>query len=170
MNKYISLVILLINLSVVFSVPVGAPNRNYIVGILRNEDDAYYDDLTVDERFAVDELVNERMNDIYQLIYDNRGTYNKYWDDSKLNELDKHFPLPENKKFKFLNNKSWRVYEFGNMVSDEYIPITSDLVSHICPIKNYYAVLVYLSDPLVNMVKELPNVIYVDKSSYTYPS
>jgi len=47
----------------------------------------------------------------------------------------------------------------------EYIPIESSLVIHICPVLNYYVVIAYLSDDVVDEIRKLPNVISCTKST-----
>jgi len=54
---------------------VKTENAYYIVSIRRNETDKSYDNETGRVQAAIDELVNERMNDIYNIIRNNQDTY-----------------------------------------------------------------------------------------------
>eukprot|EP00833_Pecoramyces_ruminatium_P015252 jgi/Orpsp1_1/1189284/evm.model.d7180000070872.1 len=143
-------------------------NNNYIVSIRRSVKDKEYDNADVEVQRAIDELVNDRMNDIYEIISKNVHTYGKQ--DEKLNELKKvglmKRDLHQNLRFK---NKN-RIQSYHNYIkrssnsTETEIEIESELVSHICPILNYYAIKAYLSDDIVEKVKKLPNVVRCEKS------
>jgi len=158
---------------------VLAENNYYIVSILRNKNDKYYEESEQIQN-AIDKLVNDRMNDIYDMILENKDTYTTENGkiDEKLNELKITSQLRKqdgNKKTKFLfinnnifnQNRSFNETSLveGDNKEIEYIPIDSDLVSHICPILNYYAIRVYLSDVTLKKISNIPNVIYYEISS-----
>jgi len=52
----------------------------------------------------------------------------------------------------------------SNNSTIEYIPFESDLIQHVCPIMNYYAVSAYLSDKTAEIVCKMDNVINCEKS------
>ncbi|ORX78116.1 subtilisin-like protein [Anaeromyces robustus] len=149
-------------------------NDNYIVGILRNENDKNYDDVSINIQKEIDEFINDKMNDIYNIIKENKDTYGK--DDEKLNELNSiQFNKRSNETEKLLfinkrlksNHNSVLSSEFSKSSKGskvEYIPIESTLVNHICPISNYYAINVYLSDETAKIVRNMKNVIFCEKS------
>ncbi|OUM61199.1 hypothetical protein PIROE2DRAFT_62659 [Piromyces sp. E2] len=144
-----------------------AENNYYIIGIRRSENDKNFDKESPTVKEAIVELVNERMNNIYDIINNNKDTFIQENGelDEKLNELNTTLPIPENAKFNFINNN--RPEANINPSPDspvEYIPLNSKLVSHICPILNYYAIRAYLSDAIVEQVKQLPNIISCEKS------
>ncbi|ORX80845.1 subtilisin-like protein [Anaeromyces robustus] len=175
----ISLIVVIFN----FFININAENHYYICGIIRKNSDKKYDDASEDVQVAIDNLVNDRMNDIYNIIDDNKDTYtlDNGEIDEKLNELNsfslkkRHF---ENKKILFKNKKrpiyisrsQNNIYKHSNNLTeevkndDQFILFESELVDHICTIKNYYAVRVYLSDDIVDKVVSLPNVKYCEKS------
>jgi len=158
-----------------YSLVVLAKNHYYIISIRRNESDIEYDKSTKNIQYAIDNFVNDRMNDIYNIIYENENTYtlDNGKKDSKLEEL---------KLYKLEKRSNYRkrlIFKDRNRVKDyktngnkrsvdtnevEEIEIESDLVSPICPILNYYAVRAYLSDNIVDIVKQIPNVIAVERS------
>jgi len=176
---------------------VLAGNHNYIISIERNEKDANYDEASQRIQEAIDELVNDRMNDIYNIISDHEETYvsENGQQDKKLKELEEiklrkrhnseeeekekeeesHHSLgsgnPLPRKFRFINRNRPRN---GTLVTkrseealnegEEEITLESELVSHISPVLNYYTVVAYLSDDIVDEVKKLPNVIAVERS------
>jgi len=174
-NFFIFLIVIIFN----YIINVYAENSYYICAVIRNENDKYYDDAGEEVQIAIDELVNERMNDIYTIIRDNRNTYlleNGEMDEI-LNELQystiKKRSI-ENKKLLFVNEKrsinhfrSQKFYKRSLSLTeeDELIAYDSHLVSHICPIKNYYAIRVYLSDAILGKVESLPNIKYCEKST-----
>jgi len=155
---------------------VFADNHYYIIKIKRNGNDASYDEATESVKNAIDELVNERMNDIYNIIDENQETYRlgNGQIDEKLNELESNTLIKRNeghKVYKFINKN--RLERNGINVTkrnDEYIPIESTLVSHVAPVLNYYIIKAYLSDDLVDKVRQLDNVESVGKSSNLRPS
>jgi len=68
---------------------VFAKNRYYIISIRRNDTDLNYDDASGCEQLFIDELVNDRMNDIYNIISKNKNSYISIEGkmDEKLDEL-----------------------------------------------------------------------------------
>ncbi|ORX41682.1 hypothetical protein BCR32DRAFT_288461 [Anaeromyces robustus] len=52
----------------------------------------------------------------------------------------------------------------------DIIPINSKIVNPLCPVSNYYAVGVYLSESLVEEIKALPNVTACEKSEKVNPA
>ncbi|ORX52546.1 subtilisin-like protein [Piromyces finnis] len=114
-------------------------------------------------------MVNERMNDIYDAISDNKDTF-KLEDgkiDEKLNEIEtsslRKRGKNSNVKTKFLfqnkNRKSKTTSQGLSNSNVEYIPFESQLVSHLCPVLNYYTVKAYLSKKVAEKVRLMPNVI-----------
>jgi len=164
-----------------YIINVYAENSYYICAVIRDESDKYYDDAEEEVQIAIDELVNERMNDIYTIIKDNKKSY--LLENGELDEVLKELESStikkrsiENKKLLFVNEKrSINHFRPQNMYKrslslteeDELIAHDSQLVSHICPIKNYYAIRVYLSDAILGKVESLPNIKYCEKSTIT---
>lgn len=149
---------------------VHSGNNYYIVSIRRSENDDIYDEATSTDRRAIDELVNDRMNNIYDIIEDNKETYKD--ENGSLDQLLREFNSPvlqkrnlEKRKLKFVNKNRPEKRKVKRSYNDDsqYIPIESKLVYHICPISNYYAIRVYLSDEAVEKVKQLDNVIRCTK-------
>ncbi|ORX83275.1 subtilisin-like protein [Anaeromyces robustus] len=165
-----------------------AKNDSYIIGIRRNEKDNYYDNESQEIQEKIDELVNDRMNDIYEIIEDNKETYilENGEMDTRLVELNNSFQLKKRsnknkykRKFYFINKtrpnkniknfknftkRSFKLKESNNDFTNKYIPINSNLVNHVCPISNYYAIKAYLSDETLKLVRKLKNVIYCEKN------
>jgi len=176
MNIY-SLIFLII---VAFNcfINVYAENSYYVCAVLRKEKDDYYDEETEKVQNKIDKLVNERMNDIYTIIKENKHTYTLKNGkmDKKLEELESSSNEKRslgNKKFLFVNEKrstnqfrSQNLYKrsVSSSDDDDLIPLNSELVGHVCPIKNYYAIRVYLSDAIIEKVESLPNIKYCEKS------
>lgn len=213
---------------------VFAENNYYIVSIRKSPNAHEYDKAPEQEQNSLDELVNDRMNDIHEIIIDNNKTYvleNGKLDEKVENELAMTSQLKkrsfnetmENKKYKYIFMNSHRSQKYfkkfkrsmpvtpqmensdnsdnsdnidtsntfntfnntttttsgtttnslekeGEQYVDEdieYIPFESNLVVHVCPILNYYAVIAYLSEPIVNEIQKLPNVIRVERSFST---
>eukprot|EP00833_Pecoramyces_ruminatium_P009305 jgi/Orpsp1_1/1183337/evm.model.c7180000084756.1 len=178
-------------LIILFISIANTENAYYIVSIRRNETDKSYDDETACVQTAIDELVNTRMNDIYNIIKDNKESYKLKNGklDEKLNEITKMQSLlkkrsntktseeseksddevdisesDEKPVFKFINKNRPSRNVQSSSVNDEYISIESNLVSHICPISNYYAIKVYLSEDIIEKIEKLDNVIDCQKS------
>ncbi|ORX79668.1 subtilisin-like protein [Anaeromyces robustus] len=160
---------------------VNTENANYVVSILRSGSDKTFDDESQEIQFEIEKLVNDRMNDIYDVIEDNQESYilENGQQDQKLEELETN-PLKKRSsdkstttttKYLFINPRKKNNNHFKRSLKDssdsdiEYIPIESVLVNHICPIQNYYAINVYLSDVTAEIVRTLPNVIYCEKST-----
>jgi len=77
-----------------------AENNYYIVSILRNKNDKEYDNESNQVKKDIDKLVNDRMNDIYDIILENKDTYILENDttDEKLIELTTNHYFPTKKK------------------------------------------------------------------------
>jgi len=155
---------------------VFADNHYYIVSISRNEDDPSYDNASAAVKNGLDELVNERMNDIIDIISDNTESYryeNGNLDEKIKNELEANSLIKDNeghKKYRFINkNRIDRNNVIFSKRDEDYIPIESTLVSHVAPVLNYYAVKAYLSDYTAEKVRQLENVTSVVKSKNYRP-
>ncbi|ORX81488.1 hypothetical protein BCR32DRAFT_327302 [Anaeromyces robustus] len=159
-----------------FCISVYSENAYYIIGIQRKKLDKNFDY----ENHEIDELVNDRMNDIYDVIQENKESYSLENGemDQKLDELNSSTLKKrnnKNKRFLFINkirpNNSFYKRSLNNTedynLDDlyEYIPFESQLISHICPISNYYTVVAYLSDEALEAVRTLDNVLYCEKSN-----
>jgi len=151
---------------------VHSENSYYIVSVRRSQDDESYDEASSNIQQAIDELVNDRMNDIYDIIEENKDSYitPEGLVDQRLKELESHTLQKRNKrrvKFRFINRnrpeseKRFKKRAYENSI--QYIPFESKLVYHICPISNYYAIRVYLSDVTAKKVEQLENVIRCTK-------
>jgi len=176
-------------------------NEYYMISIRRDSNDIQYHKANEDFQNEIDEFVNDRMNDIYNIIVEDKDTYlNEEGElDEKMKELTVNSNLikrtdtesSRNKEYKFkfinenkdlrrnkknlnkrkenlnksllnkINKKNIKDHSENNV---EYIPYRSDLVKHICPVKNYYVVSAYLSDRIIDKVRQLPNVISIEKS------
>lgn len=181
MNKKFLLITIIFILN--YCIGVFSENAYYIVGILRNDSDDNYDEADQNIKNEIDKLVNDRMNDIYEVIENNKDSYilDNGEMDKKLEELNSSQLKKRNNRnqrllFKndirptdrFINNNNSKrsfssVSENDNI---EYISFESNLVSHICPIFNYYTINAYLSDFTSNIVCIFNNVIYCKKASH----
>ncbi|ORX80377.1 subtilisin-like protein [Anaeromyces robustus] len=158
---------------------IYAENAEYIIAIRRKENDENYIHASPEVQKKIDELVNDKMNDIYEIIEDKRDTY--FLDngemDNNLNELENVNQLRKrsNKitKFYFINTSSLkRINDYKKRSLDitnsnstiEYIPFESNIINHVCPVSNYYTVNAYLSDEVAEIVCNLDNVIHCEKS------
>jgi len=176
-----------------FFLNVIADNNYYMIGIKSNLTDVDYDDASEEIQNRIDELTNDIMNNIYNIIVDNKKTYvlENGKIDKNLNEISeisqlKKRNLDENKKIKieFINtnafiykNKSHKLNNSKRSLNTtttkkneenvEYIQFKSNLVSHLCSVGNYLVIQAYLSDSIVDKVKKLPNVEIVELSSVT---
>ncbi|ORX78420.1 subtilisin-like protein [Anaeromyces robustus] len=175
MNNYF----LLFNAILLLNCIIGiyAKNANYLVGIIRKETDKNYDDESLIIQSEIDEFVNDKMNEIYSIIKRYKDSYGEQ--DEKLKELNS-FSLEKRfdktKKLLFINeirNSTAIPSKFskrsGNFKID-YIPTKSELVSHICPIKNYYVINAYLSTKTKREVCPFPNLNKTLDTNYYYPS
>ncbi|ORX78904.1 hypothetical protein BCR32DRAFT_301338 [Anaeromyces robustus] len=160
---------------------IYAENESYIVAIRRKETDKVYNNESPEIQKKIDILVNDRMNDIYDIIEENKDTYilENGEMDEKLEELDnsiqlkkrsnknkiKLFFIDKNRPYK--NNELIKRSLESNNSTVEYIPFESNLVNQICPIANYYAIKVYLSKETLKIVCNLENVIYCEKDEIT---
>jgi len=192
---------------------VLADNNYYMIGIKINSKNIKYEEANEEIQNEFDQFINERMNNIYNIIVDNKETYalKNGTIDKKLNELKKISKirkrnLNENTitKIEFINSnaiilkkksnkskenpvsiKSKKSIEYIQLDSSlineskehyintnskenskeniEYIQLNSDLVSHLFPLSDKYLIQAYLSDKIVDKVKELPNIEYIDK-------
>jgi len=176
MNRYSLIFLIVVTFN--YFINAYAENSYYVCAIIRKEKDDYYDEETEKVQNKIDKLVNDRMNDIYTIIKENKHTYilENGKMDKKLKELESSTSEKRslgNKKFLFVNEKrSTNQFRPQNLYKrsisssddDDLIPHSSELVDHICPIKNYYAIRVYLSDAIVEKVESLPNIKYCEKT------
>jgi len=170
----ITIIVVLFNYFISFT---NAENNFYIVGIKRSDDDDNYSKASKSIQNAINELVNDRLNDIYEIVEDNVDTYvsengemdeilNELEDNAKIRKRSNESGKPI--KYRFINHnapENNRPFKRDSESDVEYIPIESKIVGHICPIKNYYAVKAYLSPSIVDDVKNLSNVVLVEKSN-----
>eukprot|EP00833_Pecoramyces_ruminatium_P002335 jgi/Orpsp1_1/1176367/evm.model.c7180000057331.1 len=173
MKNYYLLFIIIIIFN--YFIKVYSENSNYIITIQRKTSDKNYDDKSPAEQKRVDEFVNDKMNDVYDVIIENKDTYG---DDNKLEELD---ALSKRKRdnnqrdivlvFKNrtrpnrnLQKRSLELTNSGNSTV-EYITIESNLVKHVCPVLNTYAISAYLSDEAAEIVCKMDKVIDCVKST-----
>jgi len=166
--NYISFVFLIVIFINGFAFTL-AKNSYYIISIRRNKNDKDYDEASRKVQNALDELVNDRMNDIYEIISDNEDTFilKNGKQDEKLKELESN-----NLKKRHEGNTKWRFKNINrpqtsnkkSKRSSNEVEIESQLVSYVCPVKNYYTIIAYLSDKIVDEIKKLPNVISCQKS------
>ncbi|ORX80245.1 subtilisin-like protein [Anaeromyces robustus] len=164
-----------------------AENAYYVVSVKRDENDKNFDNESEETRIKIVELVNERMNDIYNIIEDNIESYRLENGemDEKLNEINEFnsSSLKKrqfNKPFKYaFKNHNRPKYDLQNIIKNkkrsldsnysdsniEYVSNDSNLVSYICPILNYYAIRAYLSNSIVEKVLNLNNIKRCEKAS-----
>jgi len=175
-----------------FIFKVSAENDFYMITLRRNSSDGEYYKESETFQNQIDELVNDRMNDVYDIITDNKEIYvnEEGKPDKNLEEIERTFKLrkrydneiskPKKYKFKFINeikskkkktnksnkskNRKTKTKIDNNEKNIEYITYHSNLVKHICPIKNYYIIVAYLSDIIIDKIKLLPNVINIKKT------
>jgi len=174
MNNYFFTLIVLIFLNCVSF--VYSENSYYIVAILRNKSDKYYNEESQTVRNKIDELVNDRMNDIYDVIEEKKETYilENGELDNKLDELEslpKEKRNEQRKKFLFINKqdngfykRSLEMNKSDNSTSSEYIPFESNLVMHITDVLNYKLVSAYLSEETAKTACNMKNVLYCKKN------
>ncbi|ORX80524.1 subtilisin-like protein [Anaeromyces robustus] len=175
---------LLISIFILINYCIGSYTKNsyFTVAILRDKSDKNYDDESITIQNKINKLVNDKMNEIYKIIEENKDSYilENGEMDEKLNELSKSSSLKKrsdkNVEFIFKNdirpnntyNPSNEITKRNKLSSDssvEYIPFESVLVSYTCPILNYYAINVYLSDVTENIVCNLENVYFCEPVS-----
>ncbi|ORX65137.1 hypothetical protein BCR32DRAFT_250760 [Anaeromyces robustus] len=183
MNNYFLLfkVILILNCFIgVYT--ENTKNEKYMIAILRKKSDNNYYDESPTIQDKIDDFVNDKMNEIYNIIEENKDSYilSNGKQDEKLKELDsvlleKRSDLNITKKISFINKfgRKNSKYSPDNLSSNyskrskdsmvEYIPFESKLVNHICPIKNFYAISVYLSLKTKEIICHLSHVIYCRK-------
>ncbi|ORX61832.1 hypothetical protein BCR32DRAFT_287990 [Anaeromyces robustus] len=158
----------------------SAENEYYLVSIKGKSIE--YDKASKKDQKEINELVNDRMNDIYDVIIDNQDAYGK--NDEKIeeiNEISKLRKRGEKIKFKFINHNR-KEQELDNDITnntdnnnndkllksrsteEDLIPFDSKLVIHVCPVADYYVVIAYIPESLVEEIKSLPNVISCRKS------
>jgi subtilisin family serine protease len=82
-------IFLILNILICYIEKVSGENNYYIISIRRSSKDKEYDDASKKVQLAIDELVNDRMNDIYDIISEHQDTYIKKngEQDEKLEEL-----------------------------------------------------------------------------------
>eukprot|EP00833_Pecoramyces_ruminatium_P009711 jgi/Orpsp1_1/1183743/evm.model.c7180000086526.2 len=163
-----------------YFIRVYSENFNYIITIQRKKTDKNYDDKSLEEQVKTDEFVNDKMNDVFDVIIENKDTYGN---DKKLEELNS---LPKRKRdnnqrnvvlvFKNrtrhnrnLQKRSLELTNSGNSTV-EYIPYESDLIKHVCPVLNTYAISAYLSDEAAKIVCKMDNIIDCVKSTDYKPT
>jgi len=158
---------------------VYSENSYYVVSLSTNGSGIPYDEETEENQQLIDISLNDNMNDIYNIIEDNQDTYTlkNGKQDAKLEEFDS-VPLRKRddsdikKKLWFKNKRksdghSKRSLDVLNATTNmdvEYILFESILVNYVCPIKDYYAIIVYLSDETAKIVCHLSYVLYCEKS------
>jgi len=172
---------------------VIANNNYYMIGIKRKPKDINYDDASEEIQNEINELVNKRMNNIYNVIDNLRDIYipknknvKKTKIDKKLEELNKFSQLKKrnlegNKKINidFINknaillkknrNRKAKDFSINNKSKEnskenvEHIQLDSSLVNHLFPLSDKYLIQAYLSDEAAAEVKKLPNVEYFQK-------
>ncbi|ORX81449.1 subtilisin-like protein [Anaeromyces robustus] len=175
-NYFFLLLVVIFNY---FIINVLAENEYYLVSIKGKAIE--YDKASKNDKKEINELVNDRMNDIYDVIIDNQDAYGK--NDEKIeeiNEISKLRKRGEKIKFKFINHNR-KEKELDNDITDntddnndkslksrsieeDLIPFDSKLVIHVCPVADYYVVIAYIPESLVEEIKSLPNVISCRKS------
>jgi len=128
---------------------ICSKNIYYIVAIQRKNTDKNYNNESYEIQEIIDELVNDRMNDIYNIIEENKSTYilDNGEIDEKLEELEFLNLIKRNngndnnkkRKFIFINrnkeilNKNIKRSTISNEI-EEMVPVHSNLISHLCPI------------------------------------
>jgi len=129
------------------------------------------------DKQALLELVNDRMNEIYDIIYKNGEIYRDYCNNDINEELDTTYP--EGTKFLFLDE-----LKQGTTTSyDDLIPLKSSLIK----VGNYltheedgcsatasvssgcHTIYAYLTSDMVEEVKKIPNIVKIEESNaYSY--
>ncbi|KAG4084374.1 hypothetical protein H8356DRAFT_1436230 [Neocallimastix lanati (nom. inval.)] len=136
-------------------------NDYYIISILRKKSDINYNDVSHKIQNIINKLVNDKMNNIYDIIDDDK--YIIVFENGRL--YKKLEELEANSLRKFINkNRPQKLLKRSTTSTIDYIPIESNLVNHICPVLNYYTVKVYLLKEVVKKVKKLKIFIRVMKS------
>eukprot|EP00833_Pecoramyces_ruminatium_P001180 jgi/Orpsp1_1/1175212/evm.model.c7180000053020.1 len=125
--KYYLIIIIIFNY---FFLNVLAENKYYLISIKRNPNDKEYDKAGQKVQDAIDELVNDRMNDVYDIIEENKETFKtkngKY--DEKLEELTIYSKLRKrdeeesdgkrNFKFSFINTNRLKKNNKNNKINN----------------------------------------------------
>lgn len=122
MNIYIFYFIIVVIFNYFLST-VLAENNFYIISIRRSKNDKNYDDADEEVQEAIDELTNDRMNDIFEIISDNTETYRlpNGKMDEKLNELSKTTKLLRKRsEDNLLNNKKFKL-QFINRYRPQHL-------------------------------------------------
>jgi len=164
-----------------FIISAFAANDYYIVSIRKDNTDIKYDFSSKELQGVIDNFVNDVLNIIYSIIKKNKNTYilENGELDKKLKEFDtveieKRNELQTEKKrnLKFLSNRE-RMRRTMNKRSDNSVEednlFDSEIVIPLCPVSNYYAAGVYLSEDIIDEVKSVPGVINVEKSAKSSP-
>ncbi|ORX80249.1 subtilisin-like protein [Anaeromyces robustus] len=94
-SSHLILIIITFNIFV----NILAENAYYVISIKRNENDKNFDDESKAIQTKIIELVNDRMNDIYEIIEDNMDTYHS--ENGEMNEILKEISLNSLKKRQF---------------------------------------------------------------------
>jgi len=164
-----------------FIISAFAENDYYIVSIRKDDTDIKYDISSKEIQESIDNFVNDVLNVIYNIAKKNKNTY--LLENGELDEKIKEFDLVEiekrnepitekNRNIKFLSNRE-RMKRKMNKRSDnpneEDNLFDSEIVIPLCPVSNYYAAGVYLSDKIIDKVKNVPGVINVEKSAKSSP-
>jgi len=175
MNNYIFLFLLIALLN--YITLIYAENDYYIVAIGKKGNDTIYNDKTPELQLKFDIFVNDKMNDIYEVIEKHKNSYilQNGKMDEKLEELNNSVQLRKRsnkRKHKFLftnkirkNNHKKLKKHFSELKDTEieYIQYSSKLVNHICPIKNYYAIRVLLSKETKEIICTPEYALYCEK-------
>ena len=135
-------------------------NNYYMIAILRDVNDINYDDTSLDKQIAVNKLINDRMNEILYIIYENRDSYE---DDEilKKENIENLFPTKDNKDYLFKH--SYRTELSNGLNTNDLIPLDISLVYPLCTVSNYFVIVAYLSNDILNVVKHLPYVLYIEE-------
>ncbi|ORX79051.1 subtilisin-like protein [Anaeromyces robustus] len=162
-----------------------ADNDHYIITLKTKINLKDYDD-DQNVKDAVDVFVNDKLNDMYDIIEENKDTYTleNGQMDERLEELDsvvmnkRHHRStkllfvnqvnPQNitaiQNLQNLQKRSDNSTEILDDKIEEYIPVESKLVSPICPLDSGYAVVIYASDEVIKKVKKLSDIKRCNKS------
>lgn len=127
------------------------------------------------DKQALLELVNDRMNEIYDIIYKNREIYRDYCNNDIDEELDTAYP--EGTKFLFVDE----LKQGTNTSYDDFIPLKSSLIKvgdyltreedgcSATASSGCHTIYAYLTENMVEGVKKLPNIVKMEKSNvYSY--
>ncbi|ORX84890.1 hypothetical protein BCR32DRAFT_242231 [Anaeromyces robustus] len=121
MNKHFLIYTILFFL-INYFINSNAENSDYIIVILRKETDRNYDKESKTIQKEMDKLVNDRMNDIYEIIIDYKESYTleNGLIDEKLNELNSLPIKKSNNNNNNNNNNKIKKYLFVNEIRPNY--------------------------------------------------